>query len=827
MRIIVGAIRLYHKLGARGNATTAYLLRDEIVTSSTDMEFNRMSQSAFDRCQISVLLGELTRLYTIHLLRQAKQYYDRIADERTGRLFRLYDSIDVMSQTGERLFAYKLSEDSYATKSSLLQGFVEDLYKASSAYAKERKNAAPSMASSAKGVKSLVTTLLPVADDARVFMCTKEQLSQAIIKLALQISKFEEQRHSEQEHFHMAFYNRLHDTIRIAERNIAALLLDKKEMMENFLRDIRITSAQSVSDIYADLATLSEEINDLRKSRRVEERKLRNRIIDEYDDMVGELVLENHVIRNRFNEYRTNTVHEVMGIISETKKEELSLIAQSNEIPDHIRKSAMKSIQYEEHMAAVKEDVHELQMTLLKVRSMYNIKEQSLRSAFEKKIRKLTEDNKHAEEKLWDSYRDAEARERAIRRMLTKTSKSLLAAEAQIEAVQRQLKEEQAKNRQLTSRNDRSVSARHKPDSASGESKAVELAERLKRYEGIDIDKLLTELTEKTLLIEEMVKREREKAKEQVAVLQQIVKPKRPRFSASAIRAVSPLLNPNAAIRTDDNGDDITTLKQKMSQMAEQFSLLSAENSQLRAQLDQLGAGGAGPGEPTEAWRQSRQSTSREATGTHRVSQTGRNSAGNRPSSALGGQLPGAITQQQQQQQETSRPASSAGSSHSSTKGNNMNEHHQLGENLEPQEDQLSSRSYAEELEDQPDEMARTENFETTTEEINSLSKRMSITGHRSSQVTSARQSLSRNSRAGRESLSLVSNASGGPLSPPPSWAPSFVNTPRVSTLSQQQGQQGQHHQKTHLPASGTTPTAWSVVSPSIDGDRHGGHGSA
>jgi hypothetical protein len=80
--------------------------------------------------------------------------------------------------------------------------------------------------------------------------------------------------------------------------------------------------------------------------------------------MVGELVMENHVIRNRFNEYRTNTVHEVMGIISETKAEELTLVAESPEIPNQLRDSVLRTIQHDEEVRFLKEDLHELHMTV-------------------------------------------------------------------------------------------------------------------------------------------------------------------------------------------------------------------------------------------------------------------------------------------------------------------------------------------------------------------------------------------------------------------------------------------------------------------------------
>ncbi|KAJ3107131.1 hypothetical protein HDU97_004824 [Phlyctochytrium planicorne] len=536
IKVLVGAIRLYHKLGSRGGASTgklskheenltgkAFLLRDEVVTSSIDMEFNRLSQAAFDRCQISMLQNELLRLYTMHMIKNAKSYYDRLADERTGRLFKLYDTIDIQSQNGDRTFSFRLSDDDYNAKGAILHAFVDDLYRANAQYYKEKKSAvAPLLHSSSHSGngknnnsqnKELLTFMANSAiEENRIFACTKENLSQAILRLGMQLTKWQETRAAEQEYFATSSSNKLMDLIRNAERTIQLLMRDRKELLENFSRDVRLASAHSISDIYAELASLSVEVNELRKTRRVEERKLRNRIIDEYDEMVSELVIENHVIRNRFNEYRTSTVHEVMGIISETKKEELQQLARSQEIPDALRKAAEKSIKHEEVTSVMKNDIHELNMTLLKVRSMFTLKEQSLRSSYEKKMRKLSEDSRIAEEKLWDSYREAESRERALRRTLTKTTKALIAAETFTESLQRQLKEEQAKAR--TQKQERTLSARLRAEAANNDAKPAELSDKMKKYDGVNVDKLLSELTEKTKLIEQYVEKERERERE-------------------------------------------------------------------------------------------------------------------------------------------------------------------------------------------------------------------------------------------------------------------------------------------------------------------------
>ncbi|KAI9344819.1 hypothetical protein DFJ73DRAFT_493959 [Zopfochytrium polystomum] len=183
MRIVVGAVRLYFKLGARGNATAGVLLRDVSIVSAADSEMNRQSQAAFERCQISVLLGELVRLHTVQMLRQAKQYYDKLADERAGRLFQLYDTIEVNAQRGERAFAYKLSEDISSLKTNILLTFVEDLHKANASWLKERKvqqgALQPFKLNEAKGQ---LGNLLPL-DDSKMFSCTKDSLTQAVISI--------------------------------------------------------------------------------------------------------------------------------------------------------------------------------------------------------------------------------------------------------------------------------------------------------------------------------------------------------------------------------------------------------------------------------------------------------------------------------------------------------------------------------------------------------------------------------------------------------------------------------------------------------------------
>ncbi|KAI8821098.1 uncharacterized protein EV422DRAFT_53275 [Fimicolochytrium jonesii] len=518
MKVMVPAIRLYHKMGAKGNASIPMLLRDEMVTATVDFDFNRIAQALFDRCQVAVLQTELQREYTFKLIRQTRIFYDRLADERTGRLFRVYDSLDIPSSTANKAFAFRMTEDDYAVKTAMIHDFVKDLWRANSALLKEIQEPEKNMPANKQ--PKVVSGPNPLLEHGRVFTCTRDMLGQAITKLARQMSKWQEKRRGEQEHFMGTLMGRMMEMAKTGEKLVKHLVQEKKEWMETYKRDVRVSAFQLSSELHTELASTSVELADLRKQRRTDERRIRYRILDEYDDLVQELVMEINVLRNRFSEYRVNTFQEVMSIMSEAKKDELHVLIDNQEMPANMKDSAKWMIRHEEEAQALRQENHELKMTLLKVRSMFIIKEQALRSMYEKKTRKLAEGSKSAEEKLWDSYREAEVRESTLRRQLAKAQKTLSSKEAECDTLQRHLREEQQRVRQLTpitSSKDRAVSAGaggRRYAAVGGDNdlnKIAELQDRLSRYEALKIDLILNELQEKTKLVEQMVDEKRKK----------------------------------------------------------------------------------------------------------------------------------------------------------------------------------------------------------------------------------------------------------------------------------------------------------------------------
>ncbi len=117
-------------------------------------------------------------------------------------------------------------------------------------------------------------------------------------------------------------------------------------------------------DIIEELAAANNKVEQLQKERKIEEKRIRAKIVDEYDDLVQELVNEITVLRNRFREYQTNNFNQVMQIMSESKRSELFKLLNVNDVPDAVHETALKMISEENQIMDLRKETHELQMTV-------------------------------------------------------------------------------------------------------------------------------------------------------------------------------------------------------------------------------------------------------------------------------------------------------------------------------------------------------------------------------------------------------------------------------------------------------------------------------
>jgi hypothetical protein len=134
---------------------------------------------------------------------------------------------------------------------------------------------------------------------------------------------------------------------------------------KNFKTSVAVSAMSHVTEIIAQTAAISTELQQLKSAKRSEVDDIRRGIIDEYEVLVKELVQEIHVLSNRFNEFRTNTLKDVMNIISDAKREEFKILLDKIDIPEVIKKTVEQEMAYQNEIQRYREENHELKMTVL------------------------------------------------------------------------------------------------------------------------------------------------------------------------------------------------------------------------------------------------------------------------------------------------------------------------------------------------------------------------------------------------------------------------------------------------------------------------------
>ncbi|KAL7747220.1 hypothetical protein RI367_007431 [Sorochytrium milnesiophthora] len=423
-------------------------------THIEELSASRSSQHEFENCQVLMIKQHLLYKYTGGFVRAVQHLFDLLVDERTNVLSHSGDVVSIPSTAPNLVAELLLPSADVLAKSALFTTFVNDLQLYSA------RSVAPLISKMRDKPKSETTATESDTDgnytkpaspsSQRVieleynqyFVCSKEQFSQALITLGINVARWEQSRLEEMDKFYTGLNGKLIVALQQREKELYALQQEWRLNEQNYERDVRLGAAVKASDIFAELAVMGAELSDLKKARKVEEKIIKNRVRAEYDDLVQDLSGQIHKLKARFNEYRLTSIEEAVNLMSDVKKEEL-LSFLDRDYPQDSKRVATNLLAMEDRLSELRDDNNDLKQVLSKLKSMYTLKDRTSKAAVSKKMRTLIEDKRSAEEKLWESYRDSETRERVLRRNLLKCQKELVSAEAQLEMTKRSLRDEQ------------------------------------------------------------------------------------------------------------------------------------------------------------------------------------------------------------------------------------------------------------------------------------------------------------------------------------------------------------------------------------------------
>ncbi|KAI9224186.1 hypothetical protein BC828DRAFT_149832 [Blastocladiella britannica] len=133
----------------------------------------------------------------------------------------------------------------------------------------------------------------------------------------------------------------------------------------------------------------------------------------------------------------------------------------------------------QESIDDIRSDNAELKQVMSKLKSMYALKSVTSKSAFAKRIARLIEEKRIAEERLWDNFRETDAREQVLRKTLGKCQRELVSVQTQYESLKRALKEEQRSKELLQ----KALSVQMSENKTAAEISSIRRVETFTRFE--------------------------------------------------------------------------------------------------------------------------------------------------------------------------------------------------------------------------------------------------------------------------------------------------------------------------------------------------------
>ena len=174
IRILVPAIRLYYRVGAKGGASVDSLLGNlPLLEYSSSLSLERQSNWSFERCQTTILKNEFLRKIASENVSKLKGHIEKVMDERLGKTFKTKHSIMLPSISSEKPeYAFQLEDEDYWSKSSLMNTLIQDLSNAFNEMIVEKKQ---------KRIdKQKIDNETIIFDEKHIFACKKEKMTEAV-----------------------------------------------------------------------------------------------------------------------------------------------------------------------------------------------------------------------------------------------------------------------------------------------------------------------------------------------------------------------------------------------------------------------------------------------------------------------------------------------------------------------------------------------------------------------------------------------------------------------------------------------------------------------
>lgn len=430
------------------------------LTTSAQILYNRIARRASKKLSESLL-----RIVQLYLLSQEVSKFLMDCDmdelERLSAVLSLESNVGVMEDTEESAET-AVERRERSPKESIIQGFLESLM--------------------SRCIRKRGPT------DEIVCEVMEEHLDSALDKLFMGLQRWKEMQVTERTRTMDLTVRHLTSVIHQLERQLS-YLENRRDLEKRAIgRRVQIELADRNYELLLQADELGRRVVYLEGTLQQQERELRQQVQQEFQEKMQRMDRELMVTRGKFDEYRTYLYREMQNNLMEIKKEAMLKMVESENAPLELKRKALKIARFDDEISRLKEENLELKRTILKARMLGQLRQNVLRSHFERLLHQSATDHQKATREFWSNREKVEERENLLRQQLLAAQNSLNAAEIELEQLRKDLQLQMKNKQQLV---------HWKVKNAHLLSDLESRVKKYERWKTVDVDKLLLELEKK------------------------------------------------------------------------------------------------------------------------------------------------------------------------------------------------------------------------------------------------------------------------------------------------------------------------------------------
>eukprot|EP00736_Rhodelphis_marinus_P010637 Rmarinus@m.20615 len=321
----------------------------------------------------------------------------------------------IMAELDQRLSKNQLpcSYDDYQKKSQFVRDFIEKL--------------------------RAVATLARTEQGQSAYMIPANLLDEIMDEFAVTMTHWAEDRLYTRTKSLLLTLVGLSHRLFVYERNLSAERRARIEDQRTMQKRVRADAADLNYDLVFRNEALQRQADEARDKLRNQRDALKEEAREEYEKLVQDLTVELTTTKNKFKEYRSELYQETMESLQEVKKSSMLNYIEHGLAPEKLKNNLLQMAEDDEKNQEKAMEVHELQRTITKVKTMFQLKEMALRAHYGKLMASASEEKRKANETLWESREDVERRMAIMKQQLDMARSTLSATEMEMESVRKEL----------------------------------------------------------------------------------------------------------------------------------------------------------------------------------------------------------------------------------------------------------------------------------------------------------------------------------------------------------------------------------------------------